>query len=1125
MQTYNSFRWLSILVLVGLVVSLAAPGVAVQAAVQPAAATVASEASAADSFECSTVTEVPQAECQALTSLYAVTNGAGWTNHTGWLATTTPCSWFGVTCTSGHVTTLNLYANLLSGSIPPEIGNLAALTSLILPNNKLSGSIPPQIGQMAQLSVIYIANNQLSGPIPAEMGNLANLKSLVIWGNQLSGSIPTELGHLTQLTTLSLRSNQFSGTIPVEIGSMPALKAADFSTNQLCGSIPSSLGSSTSLTDLHLSTNHFYIPAEPLLSQLNAKTPNDKSWTANQTAGDCSGGKTLLALYVLAFDNGAQSTANLTGYFSATMQSIASATTGRTGVRAVVLSDLTGPDNVAVYAVDNGVVTQVTADLPTLSESTVVNGTELGGFFQWARATYPADQVSLYYVGHNKPLPQEGLNTSAPAGLSSQAAQTLLFPLPIHDGAHPDYTDATPTPEVLSVYDLAEALRLASANGAQPLDVLDISSCFSLSFEETYPLRNSTSTIVGSANYAFFEPALAGAFLAAQHAGMAPRDMAAAVMNAEDAALPATGHPRILTAIDTSKMDALKDAWDALSYKLWLGLNDATQRQSFKYNIVKAYQASNKFDCTFCQPQDWALETPDALVDLHSFAVKLRDQFGSTTEVGAAANNAFLVLYQLLIARTAHNGTPWFGNPAKTWNFDSSLGLSLYADFVGKDDGQGHILLSDIAPWYTREVSAFNPHPYEFVQGSAYGKDIQPSGINWADVFVLFWRDNTNLLTQLCLPAFPPVAEQGDLIAGRVISPTPGSVTLGVPVTLSATVKSVNDAHNVQVNFYVVQSGITILTATATVPFIAAGTETTATAEGTWTPDKVGAFTIYEVVDPELHFQETTRSNNYAYLNDTVKGTANTPRPEINLMLSDAQQWWPTSPLRLAVIQKAATITDDASLVNKLVFEYYQYTPGTNPNTQVPFKVATQTLSPVTLPQSDLEVSLPASLRPGIVVLHVWPYSDGGGMGGGKVVTFNYTPAGTAIANQQAQYFSFEAEGGEAIAINLSVAQGSTRMYVWMPGNSWSAQAISDGGTITINPALAGTYLVCVLGKVDGTQYTLSAVLNGVSPLSLAPAASGSSPVTTEIRQRPEFGQPPLASPLLFNVFVPRVMH
>ena len=71
-------------------------------------------------------------ECQALVALYTSTNGPGWTNKSGWLATDTPCSWYGVSCNAGHVIGVSLDSNQLSGSIPPELGNLTNCGSLYL---------------------------------------------------------------------------------------------------------------------------------------------------------------------------------------------------------------------------------------------------------------------------------------------------------------------------------------------------------------------------------------------------------------------------------------------------------------------------------------------------------------------------------------------------------------------------------------------------------------------------------------------------------------------------------------------------------------------------------------------------------------------------------------------------------------------------------------------------------------------------------------------------------------------------------------------------------------------------------------------------------------------------------
>jgi len=80
--------------------------------------------------DCAAVTEIPSTECEALVALYKSTDGANWRRNHGW-NTNTPCKWYGVRCSDGHVTTLSLYQNQLSGPIPTELGNLSSSVGLM----------------------------------------------------------------------------------------------------------------------------------------------------------------------------------------------------------------------------------------------------------------------------------------------------------------------------------------------------------------------------------------------------------------------------------------------------------------------------------------------------------------------------------------------------------------------------------------------------------------------------------------------------------------------------------------------------------------------------------------------------------------------------------------------------------------------------------------------------------------------------------------------------------------------------------------------------------------------------------------------------------------------------------
>ena len=209
---------------------------------------------ASTTFSCDDVTEIPHLECEALVSLYNNTNGPGWTNNTNWLQSLYPHDWYGVWVGGGSVIYLYIDDNFLTGSLPPEIGNLTHLEQLTLNDNQLSGSIPMELWNLPGLSYLLIRNNKLSGTIPSEIGNLTNLVNFDLSSNQLTGSIPVELASLP-IVFLSLNDNQLSGDISSELGNLTSLKKLDLSGNHLSGCIPPELGNLTELDILHLQEN------------------------------------------------------------------------------------------------------------------------------------------------------------------------------------------------------------------------------------------------------------------------------------------------------------------------------------------------------------------------------------------------------------------------------------------------------------------------------------------------------------------------------------------------------------------------------------------------------------------------------------------------------------------------------------------------------------------------------------------------------------------------------------------------------------------------------------------------------------------------------------------------------
>ena len=226
-----------------------------------------------------------------LVAFYHATGGPGWVNNANWLSDKPLRNWDGVyTDENDRVVVLSFWENNLSGSIPPELGQLSNLTRLDISKNNLSGSIPAELGQLHKLEQLRLYRNKLLGSIPAELGQLQNLKEFDLDGNQLTGSIPAELGQLHKLEILELgsnpgqKSNQLTGSIPTELGKLGNLVHLGLRNNQLTGTIPAELGQLHNLEHLGLGSNELTGSIPSGLDKL--QNLKDLSLDRNQLTGE-----------------------------------------------------------------------------------------------------------------------------------------------------------------------------------------------------------------------------------------------------------------------------------------------------------------------------------------------------------------------------------------------------------------------------------------------------------------------------------------------------------------------------------------------------------------------------------------------------------------------------------------------------------------------------------------------------------------------------------------------------------------------------------------------------------------------------------------------------------------------
>ena len=245
----------------------------------------------------------------ALKALYKSTNGGHWINNTGWDTTNVPVSiwefqqWFGLGVSNGKLDQIHLWHNRLRGPLPPELGNLATLESLIIDGNVLSDSIPPELGNLRNLVVLNLGNNEFTGSIPPDLANLTALEELTLQENPITGTIPPELGAMSALKSLSISETNLTGSIPPELGNLINLERLVLVENLLTGTIPPELGNLTKLEYLNLSWNQFTGPLPPELG--NLPTLFDMYLSRNQLTGMIPRSFLQLPLFTFEFSSNA----------------------------------------------------------------------------------------------------------------------------------------------------------------------------------------------------------------------------------------------------------------------------------------------------------------------------------------------------------------------------------------------------------------------------------------------------------------------------------------------------------------------------------------------------------------------------------------------------------------------------------------------------------------------------------------------------------------------------------------------------------------------------------------------------------------------------------------------------
>ncbi len=609
---------------------------------------------------CGNVSAVPITECAALVELYTSTEGNQWRQHTNWLAmnsNSAPCNWFGVTCSGGHVTKLELPRNRLRGPLPPHLGVLSRLGTLLLPGNLLSGAVPISICDLVDtVQQAGFAYNELS----ATNRRIATCMERLDPGWAATQTTAPANLSVTAITTASV---QLSWQ-PIRYTGDGGYYEIDFATT-LTGPYTTQQAPTGKqatgyrLTGLQPGTTYFirvrsYTPA-------HTGQPDDAaSPYTNLVVTTQASGIVLVMIYFPA-DN------DLSPYVDSILRRIQKGTAVNPNVRVVFLADKYGGHNTRVLEIAGGKVTLTTAvqDHWGVDELDTTDPQVLAWFLTAARARYPtAARTVVSLMGHGLGLMPEfdWLVSQTPGG--EPQPQPGIPDLPKGIEATPG--DVANAGGYMSTIDFGRALAAATDNGAHPFDVVFFDQCLQGNLDVLYQVHQAAKVLIASPNYAWLA-APYQQYLSVLTPTDTPEMMAEQITRLYERALT-DAEPNAILWVHGADIPAIAQRVDALA----TALHGAVQAGKADA-IWQAASKSQYVDTTQCGPQNLRLGPPDELLGAGSFATNLQiafpsDPYGIHTAAGdlLAALDAVHHLYRI--------GRPYL-DPSQVWAYTDSLTL------------------------------------------------------------------------------------------------------------------------------------------------------------------------------------------------------------------------------------------------------------------------------------------------------------------------------------------------------------------------------------------------------------------------------------------------------------------
>ena len=155
-------------------------------------------------------------------------NYKGWKDSSNWMSSKSICDWFGVQCSKGRVTQVELKENNLKGTWPDSIGTLSKLESLVF-----DGTRPTSYAGCSDTDFGY-------SDFPSSFWSLSELTTFSAENACLGGELvdgASGVGNLTKLVEFSIHQNKVGGRFPAAFDSAPGLQILKLDRNPINGTV------------------------------------------------------------------------------------------------------------------------------------------------------------------------------------------------------------------------------------------------------------------------------------------------------------------------------------------------------------------------------------------------------------------------------------------------------------------------------------------------------------------------------------------------------------------------------------------------------------------------------------------------------------------------------------------------------------------------------------------------------------------------------------------------------------------------------------------------------------------------------------------------------------------------